>query len=111
MGNPIYTLPCFRGISSWNTGSLWVDASYSAFDIHSILNFVSFGGGFFCALSNSAANLDPIVIDSFAVAIRKKAMAVFSEDRSTGMGVLSRANSFLKLLLVIWVGVCCVTAR
>ena len=80
---------------------LLINASYSAFEIHSILNFVSLGGGFFCALSNSAANLDPMLRDSFAVAMRRKAIAVFWEERSTGMGVLSLEKSFLKLLLII----------
>lgn len=71
----------------------------------------SLGGGFFCALSNSEANLEPMEIDNFAVAIRKKAIAVFCEERSTGTGVFKRAKSFLKLLLVTCEGICCVTAR
>jgi hypothetical protein len=45
---------------------------------------VVLGGGLFCALSNSAANLEPIEIWRWAVAMRRKATAVICLVRSVG---------------------------
>ena len=72
-------------------------ASNSFFEIHSRWIFVSLGGGFFCALSNSAANALPIEMEVFAVAIRRKAIAVFSFERSGAVGGgPKREKSFLR---------------
>ena len=80
-------------------------------EIHNIWILVSRGGGFFCARSNSAANLGPMEMDSFADAIRRKAIALTSVVRSVAWAEsLKREKSFLKPVDGT-VGRCCVAAK
>jgi len=87
---------------------LALDALNSAFEIHNIEILVSFGGGFFCALSNSAANLEPMEMESLAVAMRRNAIALIWLDRSI-VWLLILEKSFLKP--VFEGGLYCVTDR